>query len=137
MSAFAPSSVIGNTGERIFGQVVRITRSITSDIIFQTTTKGLKFMCRERKTEWAFMKQLEPTKSPEQQLGWKVWLALFMKRHHKMSLRQPEITSLARVSVFNKIVVHMIFDLSENICDEKKLQDFLYGQILAHSPAAS
>jgi hypothetical protein len=52
-----------------------------------------------------------------------MWFAGFMKRHHKLSLRQPELTSLARASGLNKFMVHTIFDMSENIVDENKITD--------------
>lgn len=42
-----------------------------------------------------------------------------MKDHHKLSLQQPELTSLARVSGHKK--VHTIFDVLENIVDEIKI----------------
>lgn len=59
-----------------------------------------------------------------------------MKRLQKTTLRQPELMSLAVVSVFKKVVVHKIFDMSENIFDENKIksfEDFQYGRNLAHS----
>jgi hypothetical protein len=38
-------------------------------------------------------------------------------------LRQPELTILARVSVFSDVVVLTIFDVSENIVDENKIRN--------------
>jgi hypothetical protein len=46
-----------------------------------------------------------------------------MKRHQKLSLRQPELTSLARASGFNKVVAHTIFHVLENILDKNKNTD--------------
>jgi hypothetical protein len=42
-----------------------------------------------------------------------------MKCHHKLSLQQPELTSLATVSGLKK--VHMIFDVLKNIVDGIKI----------------
>jgi hypothetical protein len=53
----------------------------------------------------------------------KVWYAGFMKRHHKLNLRQPELTSLAKASGFNEVVGNTISDVWENIVDENKMRD--------------
>jgi hypothetical protein len=52
-----------------------------------------------------------------------MWFAGFMKRHHKLSFRQPEITLLAIVSGFKEVVVHKIFDVLENIVVKNKITD--------------
>jgi hypothetical protein len=52
-----------------------------------------------------------------------MWFAGFMKLNHKLSMQQPELTTLARVSVFNKFVVDSIFDVLENFADENKITD--------------
>jgi hypothetical protein len=44
-----------------------------------------------------------------------------MKRHQKQSLRQPQLTSLARVLGFNGVAVHMIFYVLANIVDKHKI----------------
>jgi hypothetical protein len=49
----------------------------------------------------------------------KVWCMVFMKRHHKVNLQQPELTSLATVSGFKK--VHTIFDVLKYTVDEIKI----------------
>jgi hypothetical protein len=67
------------------------------------------------------MKQFGPTKSPKHQVCWESVFRGFMKRHQKLSLRQPELTQLASVSGFNKVVVHTIFDVLDNIVDENKI----------------
>jgi hypothetical protein len=46
-----------------------------------------------------------------------------MKPQHKLNLRQPELTSLARVSGPSRVVIHTIFDVLENIVDENKMTD--------------
>jgi hypothetical protein len=44
-----------------------------------------------------------------------------MKRHPQLSLRQPEATSLPRACGFNKVEVHMFFNVLENIVNEHKI----------------
>jgi hypothetical protein len=44
-----------------------------------------------------------------------------MKRHHKLSMGQTELTLLARASVFNKLMVPKIFDVLEITVDENKI----------------
>jgi hypothetical protein len=53
----------------------------------------------------------------------KVCFAGFMKRYHKLNLRQPELTSLARDFVFNEVAVHTILDVLENIAHENRITD--------------
>jgi hypothetical protein len=62
-----------------------------------------------------------------------------MKRHCKLNSRQPELTSLVRVSGFNKVVMLTIFDMLENIVDEIKIRDprIFNTDETSHSPAGS
>jgi hypothetical protein len=70
------------------------------------------------------MKQIGPTKFPKHQVSWEsVVLGLFMRRHHKLNLRQPQLTAMTRGSGLNDVVVHTIFDMSANIVDENKITD--------------
>jgi hypothetical protein len=52
-----------------------------------------------------------------------VWFSGSIKRRYKLSLLQPELTSFTRASGFNKVVLHMIFDIPENIVDETEITD--------------
>jgi hypothetical protein len=54
-------------------------------------------------------------------LSRKLWFAGFMKRHHKLSLRQPELPSLARGYGFNDDVMHTNFNVFESIVNENKI----------------
>jgi hypothetical protein len=47
----------------------------------------------------------------------------FTKLRHKLSPRQPELTSLARDRGFNEVVVLTNFDVLENIFDENKISN--------------
>lgn len=51
----------------------------------------------------------------------KLWQAGVMKRHRKLNLRQPDLTSLAGDSGFNEVVVNTILDVWENTVDEDKI----------------
>lgn len=67
------------------------------------------------KTGLTIMKKIGPTKFPKHQLSWEtVVLSRFMRRHHKLNLRKPQLTSLATVSEFNEVEMHTIFDISVN-----------------------
>jgi hypothetical protein len=52
-----------------------------------------------------------------------VWLAGFVKRHHTLSLRQPQLTSLAGGSGSNEVVVHTSFGVLGNNVGENKITD--------------
>ncbi|XP_067944474.1 uncharacterized protein [Watersipora subatra] len=68
--------------------------------------------CRELAYEYAINNRTE-VKVPESwhtnKSAGKDWLAAFMKRH-KLSIRTPEATSLARQSAFNRPAVNLFFD---------------------------
>jgi hypothetical protein len=46
-----------------------------------------------------------------------------MKRHQVLGLWQTEFMSLARVSGFNEVMVHTIFDALKNIVNENRITD--------------
>ena len=49
------------------------------------------------------------------QLAGKKWFYAFLKRHPKISVRQPENTSINRAKGFNREAVSLFFDLLETI----------------------
>ncbi|CAH1970074.1 unnamed protein product [Acanthoscelides obtectus] len=51
----------------------------------------------------------------------KAWFYNFMKSHPKVSLRQPESTSLARCKGFNRQNVNHFFDILEKLVDQYKI----------------
>ena len=53
----------------------------------------------------------------EQGMAGRKWYYSFLKRHPKLSYRQPEATSIARAKGFNKERVYEFFDLLETLCD--------------------
>jgi len=54
------------------------------------------------------------------ELAGKKWVRLFMKRHPSLSLRQPEATSYARATGFNRTAVQKFFGLLTEIVDKYK-----------------
>lgn len=57
----------------------------------------------------------------EKKKAGKKWYYAFMKRHPKLSLRQPECVSIARCEGFNKVNVYGFFDILEKVVDENKI----------------
>lgn len=51
----------------------------------------------------------------DKQIAGKKWYYLFMRRHPELSLRQPEATSMARATGFNKGRVHEFFNILERL----------------------
>ncbi|CAM1318676.1 Uncharacterised protein r2_g2668 [Pycnogonum litorale] len=59
--------------------------------------------------------------SKDAEMAGKKWYYGFMRRHPKLSLREPESTSLARAQGFNKPRVEAFFKLLSEIYDKHKL----------------
>ena len=58
----------------------------------------------------------------EKKIAGKKWYYNFMRRHKELSLRQPEPTSMARATGFNKERVGEFFDILTKIIDENNLE---------------
>ena len=58
--------------------------------------------------------------SQEKKTAGKVWLKLFLQRHPEVSLRQPEATSIARATGFNRSSVGRFFNLLEREIDRHR-----------------
>ena len=52
--------------------------------------------------------------------GWK-WYHAFMHQHPELSLREPEATSMAQATEFNKPQVTAFFDLLDSIYERENL----------------
>ena len=61
------------------------------------------------------------TFNTEKEIAGQDWLQQFLKRHPKLSVREPEPTSLCRATGFNKIQIGHFFKLYENILTSEKL----------------
>lgn len=52
----------------------------------------------------------------------KDWLYSFMQRHHELSFRKPEATSLNRITAFNRTEVDLFFNNLESLYDRFKFE---------------
>lgn len=78
------------------------------------TTKELRHLVYE----FAERNKLEHRFNKEKRIaGWD-WLYGFRNRHPDISLRQPEPTSIARATAFNKVQVQKFFDILESTIEE-------------------
>jgi helix-turn-helix, Psq domain/Tc5 transposase DNA-binding domain len=83
---------------------------------------GITYMdLRELAFQLAVKNNLHHQFNTEKDVAGKKWVRLFMKRHPSLSLRQPEATSYARATGFNKPAVDKIVSLLTEIVDKYKL----------------
>lgn len=47
------------------------------------------------------------------------WLRQFLKRHHSLSIRIPQTTSIAKATAFNPQAVSQFFDKLDSLMDKK------------------
>ena len=79
------------------------------------TTKNVRTLAYEM----AFLNRIEmPATWTEKQIAGREWLFGFLRRHETLAIRQPEATSLARETAFNRATVGAFFDILHD-CLEK------------------
>ena len=79
------------------------------------TTKNVRTLAYEM----AFLNRIEmPATWTEKQIAAREWLFGFLRRHETLAIRQPEATSLARATAFNRATVGAFFDILHD-CLEK------------------
>ena len=79
------------------------------------TTKNVRTLAYEM----AFLNRIEmPATWTEKQIAGREWLFGFLRRHETLAIRQPEATSLARATAFNRATVGAFFDILHD-CLEK------------------
>ena len=79
------------------------------------TTKNVRTLAYEM----AFLNRIEmPATWTEKQIAGREWLFGFLRRHETLAIRQPEATSLARATAFNRATVGVFFDILHD-CLEK------------------
>ena len=72
------------------------------------TTKNVRTLAYEI----AFINRIEmPAKWTEKQIAGREWLFGFLRRHEMLAIRQPEATSLARATAFNRATVGAFFNI--------------------------
>ena len=79
------------------------------------TTKNVRTLAYEM----AFLNRIEmPATWTEKQIAGREWLFGFLRRHETLAIRQPEATSIARATAFNRATVGAFFDILHD-CLEK------------------
>lgn len=82
-----------------------------SKMFYGLTTRATK----ELAYEMAVLNHMKvPASWEESKRAGKEWLLGFLRRHPELSIRQPEATSLARATAFNKHNIDQFFDLLQN-----------------------
>lgn len=76
------------------------------------------------------LKPIEPVKNTK--LGRNMWVTDFIKRRLTLSLWQPELMALARVTILSDVVVLTIFDVSENIVDKNNIRNPMIFKMEKH-----
>ena len=71
--------------------------------------------------EYATANNINNPFNKQKKAAGKDWLDLFLKRHPELSLRQPEATSVARATGFNKIQVARFYSLLKGLIEENDI----------------
>ena len=86
-------------------------------MLFGLTTDTMRSLA----FDFAKANNLKVPFNPQNKKAGKDWLLSFLKRNPRLSLRQPEPTSLSRATGFNFVQVSRFFNLLKEIMDEKKI----------------
>ena len=79
-----------------------------SGMFHELTTKNVRTLAYEM----AFLNRIEvPATWTDNQIAGREWLFGFLRRHETLAIRQPEATSLARATAFNRATVGAFFNI--------------------------
>ncbi|XP_037040649.1 tigger transposable element-derived protein 6-like [Bradysia coprophila] len=99
-----------------------------------------KLELRKAVFDYAEKKGIPHRFSKVNKLAGKDWLEGFMKRHHGISIRKPEATSINRIKAFNKVEVHRFYKNLEEVMSQYNFQaDRIFnfdetGKNIVHKP---